>query len=82
MIKTTFYLYFFIRTASLPNSLSSSSSQKPEAHMSRLQHSHIEVQGLEIPYLHRDISWLDFNYRVLQEAKDARVPLFERINFS
>lgn len=33
------------------------------------------------PYLHRDISWLQFNYRVLQEAKDPSVPLFERIKF-
>lgn len=33
------------------------------------------------PYLHRDISWLQFNYRVLQEAKDTRVPLMERIKF-
>ena len=33
------------------------------------------------PYIHRDISWLSFNYRVLQEAKDPSVPLFERIKF-
>ncbi|MCB9207928.1 MAG: polyphosphate kinase 1 [Ignavibacteriales bacterium] len=29
----------------------------------------------------RDLSWLSFNYRVLQEAKDPNVPLFERIKF-
>ena len=34
-----------------------------------------------IPYVHRDISWLSFNYRVLQEAMDKSVPLFERIKF-
>lgn len=34
-----------------------------------------------IPYIHRDISWLAFNYRVLQEAKDPTVPLFERLKF-
>jgi polyphosphate kinase len=34
-----------------------------------------------IPLVHRDISWLSFNYRVLQEAKDKRNPLFERIKF-
>ncbi|MEM9545986.1 MAG: polyphosphate kinase 1 [Bacteroidota bacterium] len=34
-----------------------------------------------IPYIHRDISWLAFNYRVLQEAKDPNVPLFERLKF-
>ncbi|MFT6811326.1 MAG: polyphosphate kinase [Saprospiraceae bacterium] len=33
------------------------------------------------PYIHRDISWLDFNYRVLQEAKDPNVPLFDRLKF-
>jgi len=32
-------------------------------------------------YKGRDISWLDFNYRVLQEAKNPSVPLFERIKF-
>nr|MBS0037715.1 polyphosphate kinase 1 [Saprospiraceae bacterium] len=34
-----------------------------------------------IPYIHRDVSWLDFNFRVLQEAMDPTVPLFERIKF-
>lgn len=33
------------------------------------------------PYIHRDISWLSFNYRVLQEAKDESVPLVERLKF-
>lgn len=35
----------------------------------------------KIPYIHRDISWLSFNYRVLQEAKDSAVPLLERLKF-
>ena len=34
-----------------------------------------------VPYIQRDISWLSFNYRVLQEAKDLRVPLMERVKF-
>jgi len=29
----------------------------------------------------RDLSWLSFNYRVLQEAIDPRVPLYERVKF-
>ena len=29
----------------------------------------------------RDISWLSFNNRVLQEAADDTVPLLERIKF-
>ncbi len=32
-------------------------------------------------YHNRDISWLGFNYRVLQEAKDSKVPLMERVKF-
>ena len=35
----------------------------------------------ELPYVHRDVSWLSFNYRVLQEAKDPAVPLLERLKF-
>lgn len=34
-----------------------------------------------VPYIDRDISWLSFNYRVLQEAKDKSVPLFEKLKF-
>ena len=30
---------------------------------------------------HRDLSWLRFNHRVLQEAADKRNPLYERIKF-
>ncbi len=29
----------------------------------------------------RELSWLDFNWRVLQEALDARTPLLERVKF-
>jgi polyphosphate kinase len=39
-----------------------------------------EVNVVE-QYFERDISWLSFNYRVLQEAKDHSVPLLERIKF-
>lgn len=40
-----------------------------------------ELTFENMPFIHRDISWLSFNYRVLQEAKDPSVPLFERIKF-
>ncbi len=32
-------------------------------------------------YFKRDISWLSFNYRVLLEAKDKSLPVYERIKF-
>lgn len=32
-------------------------------------------------YINREISWLSFNERVLQEAADKKVPLIERIKF-
>lgn len=32
-------------------------------------------------YFNRDISWLSFNYRVLEEAMDRSLPLYERIKF-
>jgi polyphosphate kinase len=42
-----------------------------------------ESSGEEAPvsFIPRDISWLHFNYRVLQEARDESVPLYERIKF-
>src|SRR5688572_29410234 len=35
----------------------------------------------KLPVLSRDLSWLAFNYRVLQEAKNEQVPLLERVKF-
>jgi len=32
-------------------------------------------------FLNRDLSWLEFNSRVLHEAEDARTPLLERVRF-
>ena len=33
-------------------------------------------------YLNRELTWLEFNRRVLHEAEDERTPLLERIKFS
>ena len=32
-------------------------------------------------YLNRELSWVQFNHRVLGEAKDKNIPLFERLKF-
>jgi polyphosphate kinase len=39
-----------------------------------------DLQAPEL-YLNREITWLNFNYRVLNEARDPRTPLLERVKF-
>ena len=32
-------------------------------------------------YINRELSWLEFNARVLEEAQDTSTPLMERVKF-
>ena len=35
----------------------------------------------KIPYNNRELSWMDFNFRVLEEAMEKDNPIMERVNF-
>jgi polyphosphate kinase len=51
----------------------------------RLQAPEPESQAIDLAspeyYLNRELTWLEFNCRVLHEAEDERTPLLERVKF-
>jgi len=51
------------------------SSQTPE-----MQASPVSLDDPAL-YINRELSWLEFNRRVLEEARDPNVPLLERLKF-
>ncbi|WP_313582257.1 RNA degradosome polyphosphate kinase [Lacrimispora sp.] len=40
-----------------------------------------EIYNNPESYVNRELSWIEFNYRVLSEARDKNLPLFERLKF-
>ena len=40
-----------------------------------------QISSTAIPLIDRDLSWLQFNLRVLEEAEDGSNPLLERVKF-
>src|SRR5690349_22967243 len=49
--------------------------------MQRPLASEVAVLGGPSLYFNRELSWLEFNRRVLEEAQDPSVPLLERLKF-
>jgi polyphosphate kinase len=49
----------------------------------RRKKKHEELQPEEVPqeFLNRDLAWIEFNARVLNEALDERTPVLERVRF-
>ena len=58
-------------------------SEPSSASVPTRQHSKNTITNLDDPnlYFNQELSWLEFNNRVLEEAEDQKHPLLERIKF-
>jgi polyphosphate kinase len=66
------------RTASLVDL--SPEDEEPMPDRARLEAPKIDIDDPAL-YLNRELTWLEFNRRVLHEASDPRTPLLERVKF-
>ena len=45
--------------------------------MAEMDHTFVKPEN----FINRELSWLEFDYRILNEARDKSLPLFERLKF-
>lgn len=57
--------------------------ERKDKHHEHGASARVPVKDLPAPerYLNRELSWVEFNARVLEEARDPSVPLLERVKF-
>src|SRR3954466_7440026 len=67
------------RTTQSGGSAGEGAAPTPEALGSRASGADLSAPSL---YFNRELSWLDFNDRVLQLAEDPEQPLLERVKFA
>src|SRR5262249_44303424 len=70
------------RAGAPPWQLEAVESREPELEEGAEVGAGYDVEGHDPAlYINREVSWLDFNDRVLQLAQDARLPLLEAVKF-